>query len=60
MSPMPPKNCWSFTRTVNSFETYFGDEVPSVLTLLKERNADLALGAFGMSVAFLEDALIAK
>lgn len=57
---MPPKSCWSFSKTVDSFKTYFTDSnTPSVLKQISAQEQDLAVGCYGMSVAFLEDALIA-
>ena len=56
---MPPKNCWSFIKTVNAFDSYF-ETIPQTLQTLKNKEADLAMSAFGMSIAFLEDALISK
>jgi hypothetical protein len=33
---MPPKNCWSFSKTVNSLESYFEkDKMPAPLLELK-------------------------
>lgn len=75
MQAMPPKNCWSFAKTVSKFEEYFprqqqtagqgandslANEIPVPLLNVKQADQDLAMGAFGMSVAFLEDALIAR
>ena len=57
---MPPKNCWSFIRTCNNLELYFGskDKWPEVLRRLRDDEKDLAFQAFGMAVAFLKDAMI--
>ena len=57
---MPIQRCWTFSKTVASFEQYFKEtSVPEVLLQLKESEEDLAMGSYGMAAAFLEDALIA-
>jgi len=57
---MPIQRCWTFSKTVVSFEKYFKDtSVPEVLLEIKNKEEDLAMGSYGMAAAFLEDALIA-
>jgi DNA mismatch repair ATPase MutS len=43
-TPMPPKNCWSFIRTCNNLEKYFGEKEkwPAVLQQLRREEKDLA------------------
>ena len=61
MTVVLPRNSWSFSKTIQKWEEYFaGAEVPSTLIDLKNRDYDLAVGCFGMTIAFLEDALIAN
>jgi len=43
-TPMPPKNCWSFIKTCNNLEGYFGEKEkwPVVLQKLRYYEKDLA------------------
>jgi len=36
LTPMPPKNCWSFIKTVNAFDSYF-ETIPQTLQTLKNK-----------------------
>ena len=60
-TPLHAKNCWGFIKTCNSLETFLGPAAdwPSCLKTLKAQDSELAFQSLGMSIAFLEDALIA-
>ena len=60
-TPMPTQKCYSFIKTCSKIEKYFGvntDDWPAPLRDFKNDEKDLGFNAFGMSIAFLIDALI--
>jgi DNA mismatch repair ATPase MutS len=52
---LPPQRCWSFTKTVGAYDTYFPNarEIPAALVKIRDEEHDLAVGCFGMTIAFL-------
>ena len=61
MTALSPCKCYSFVKTLTLIEGYFGDKMnewPEPLVTLKQDELDLAMNAFGMTIAFLQEALI--
>lgn len=61
-TPLMPKDCWGLIKTVSRLEAYYQaakKELPEALQQLKDEDRDLALSAMGMTVAFLEEAMVA-
>ena len=58
-NPLPPKACWGVLKTYAMLDKYFTpDTFPEALLSSKAQDQDLALMAFGMTMSFLEEALI--
>jgi len=53
---IPPKHCWSFVRTCNNIDPYFGggrEGWPDPIKELRSSEKDLAIQALGLAIAFL-------
>ncbi len=63
-SPLPPdKGCYNYIRTVPQLEKYFGPDTkvwPQTLATAKANLWQNAIAAFGVSIGYLEDCLLAK
>lgn len=60
-TPMPTQKCYSFVKTCNEIERFFGENLedwPAPLREFKIAERDLGFTAFGMTIAFLTDALV--
>ena len=58
---MPTQKCFSFIKTCNYIEQYFGSDEkdwPEPLRNFRLAEKDLGFNAFGMAISFLIDALI--
>lgn len=55
-----PQKCYSVTKTLTKCEEIFGCEQPEIISKLKSEEKEFALQTFGMTIAFLEDALISQ
>ena len=61
LTPIPANKCYSYVKTLTLLERYFGEDSgswPQPLQQMKHAEKDLAMNALGMTIAFLEDALI--
>ena len=62
-TPLYPKDCWGVIKTCSKLESYLelgGKSWPESLQSLRDLDQELALQALGMSIAFLEEAMIAE
>lgn len=59
-TPMQPKDCWGVIKTFSKIDQYLNAKWPKSLITLKEQDSELALQALGMSMAFLEEALLGE
>ena len=55
-----PQKCYSVTKTLSKCEQIFGDKQPELLQRLRSEQKEYAIQTLGMTIAFLEDALIAQ
>lgn len=55
-----PQKCYSVTKTLSKCQQIFGDKQPELLQRLRSEEKEYALQTLGMTIAFLEDALIAE
>ena len=55
-----PQKCYSVTKTLTKCEQIFGGQQPELLMKLRSEEKEFALQTLGMTIAFLEDALIAQ
>ena len=63
LTPLPTQKCYSFVKTCNLIEEYFGadeSQWPDPLRMFKQEEKDLGMNSFGMAIAFLIDALVDK
>jgi DNA mismatch repair protein MSH6 len=60
VTPMNPLKCYSYIKTTTLLDSYFNAHKnwPQALQTLAAKDKDLAFMSLGMSIAFLEDALI--
>lgn len=54
------KNCWGIIKTCTTLESYLGsiDKWPEPIRTLKAQDAEYAIQSLGMTIAFLEEALL--
>ena len=58
---LPTPKCYSFVKTSSRLQKYFGESaLPAILKKLQDSDQEFAFNALGMSIAFLEDALIVE
>jgi DNA mismatch repair ATPase MutS len=55
-----PSKCYSVTKTLSKCEQIFGNKQPELLQRLRSEEKEYALQTLGMTISFLEDALIAQ
>lgn len=58
-NPLQPKDCWGVIKTYAKIDTFSQGGWSDALLKLKESDSDLAFQSLGMSIAFLEEALLA-
>lgn len=59
---MQPKSCWGLIKTCTELESYLGrtEKWPKALKKIKNQDMEYALMSLGMTVAFLEESLLAE